>query len=45
MFLALIAMDIQPDADTVSAYTAANVPIILIDEEATGVSTIYPRIT
>jgi len=31
---ALIAMDIQPDADIITAYTAADVPIILIDEEA-----------
>jgi LacI family transcriptional regulator len=37
---ALIAMDIQPDADTVAAYTAADVPIVLIDEDAAGVSTI-----
>jgi LacI family transcriptional regulator len=37
---ALIAMDIRPDADTVAAYTAANVPIILTDEEMAGVSTI-----
>jgi LacI family transcriptional regulator len=37
---ALIAMSIRPDADTIAAYTAANVPIILTDEEAAGVSTI-----
>jgi LacI family transcriptional regulator len=37
---ALIAMDIQPDADTIAAYTAAGVPIVLLDEEAVGVSTI-----
>ena len=36
----LIAMDIQPDADTIAAYTAVNVPIVLIDEEAAGVSAI-----
>jgi LacI family transcriptional regulator len=37
---ALIAMDINPDPDIVSAYTAAKVPIVLIDEEGLGVSTI-----
>jgi len=37
---ALIAMDINPDPDIVSAYTAAKVPIVLIDEEGPGVSTI-----
>ena len=37
---ALIAMDIQPDTDTVAAYTTADVPIVLIDEEAVGVSAI-----
>jgi LacI family transcriptional regulator len=37
---ALIAMDIQPDADTIAAYKAANVPIVLIDEEAAGASAI-----
>lgn len=37
---ALIAMDIRPDSNAISAYTAANVPIILFDEEAPGVSTI-----
>ena len=37
---ALIAMDIQPDADTIAAYTAADVPIVLIDEEAAGASAI-----
>ena len=37
---ALIAMVIRPDANTIAAYTAANVPIILTDEEMAGVSTI-----
>ena len=37
---ALIAMDIRPDSETVAAYIAANVPIVLIDEEAAGVSTV-----
>jgi len=37
---ALIAMDIQPDSNTISAFSAANVPIVLFDEEAVGVSTI-----
>ena len=37
---ALIAISIRPDSDTIASYTAANVPIILIDEEAIGVSTI-----
>jgi LacI family transcriptional regulator len=37
---ALIAMDIRPDSHTISTYSAANVPIILFDEEAAGVSTI-----
>jgi len=37
---ALIAMDINPDPDMVSAYTAAKVPIVLIDEEGPGMSVI-----
>ncbi|MCX6122827.1 MAG: substrate-binding domain-containing protein [Ignavibacteriales bacterium] len=37
---ALIAMDIRPDFDTISTYRAANVPIVIFDEEAAGVSTI-----
>jgi DNA-binding LacI/PurR family transcriptional regulator len=37
---ALIALDIRPDPDIISLYKAANVPIILFDEEASGVSTI-----
>jgi len=37
---ALIAISIRPSSDIVDAYTAENVPIILIDEETTGVSTI-----
>jgi LacI family transcriptional regulator len=37
---ALIAMDIQPDAETIAAYTAAHAPIVLIDEETAGVSTV-----
>ena len=37
---ALIALSIQPDSDTIATYTAANVPIVLIDEKASGVSII-----
>jgi LacI family transcriptional regulator len=37
---ALIAISIRPDSDTIAAYTTENVPIILIDEETPGVSTI-----
>jgi len=37
---ALIAISVRPDADTIAAYTAANVPIVLIDEETADVSTI-----
>lgn len=37
---ALIAIDIRPDPETVSIYSAANVPIVLIDEEEVGVSSI-----
>lgn len=37
---ALIAISVRPDSETIAAYTAANVPIVLIDEETTGVSTI-----
>ena len=37
---ALIAISVRPDSDTIAAYSAANVPIVLIDEETTGVSTI-----
>jgi DNA-binding LacI/PurR family transcriptional regulator len=37
---ALIALDIRPDPDIVSLYKTANIPIILFDEEAAGVSTI-----
>jgi Transcriptional regulators len=37
---ALIAISVRPDSDTIAAYTAANVPIVLIDEETAGVSTI-----
>jgi LacI family transcriptional regulator len=37
---ALIAMDICPDFQTIAAYTAAGVPIILTNEVAAGVSTI-----
>ncbi len=36
----LIAISIRPDSETIAAYTTANVPIILIDEVASGVSTI-----
>jgi DNA-binding LacI/PurR family transcriptional regulator len=37
---ALIAIDIRPDPETISIYSAANVPIVLLDEEAVGVSSI-----
>ncbi|MBN2105549.1 substrate-binding domain-containing protein [bacterium] len=37
---ALIAISVQPDSHTVSAFHSANVPIVLIDEETKGVSTI-----
>ena len=37
---ALIVIDISLDAETVAAYTAANIPIVLIDEKAEGVSMI-----
>ena len=37
---ALISMDIRPDSEIVTAYTNADVPIVLIDEEMGGVSTI-----
>jgi LacI family transcriptional regulator len=37
---ALIAISVRPDSDTIAAYTAVNVPIILIDEETASVSTI-----
>ena len=33
-------MDIDPDPDIISAYTAAKIPIVLIDGEESGVSTI-----
>ncbi|RPI04394.1 MAG: LacI family transcriptional regulator [Ignavibacteriae bacterium] len=38
--IALIAMDIRPDPDIISIYRAAKVPIVLLDEEAAGVSSI-----
>ncbi len=37
---ALIAMDIQPDSNTISVYNATSVPIVLFNEEMDGVSTI-----
>jgi LacI family transcriptional regulator len=37
---ALIAMDIRLDSGTVTAYTSANIPIVLIGEKADGVSKI-----
>ena len=37
---ALIAFSVRPDPDTIAAYTAAGIPIVLIDEEAEGVSVI-----
>lgn len=36
----LIAVSIRPDKSTLDLYTAANVPIILIDEEMAGLTTI-----
>lgn len=37
---ALIAIDVRPDSEIISLYRDANVPIVLFDEEAPGVSTI-----
>jgi DNA-binding LacI/PurR family transcriptional regulator len=37
---ALIAITVRPDPHTVAAYTAARVPIVLIDEESPGASTV-----
>jgi DNA-binding LacI/PurR family transcriptional regulator len=37
---ALIAMEIRPDSQTIDMYKAANVPIVLFDEEMVGVSSI-----
>jgi LacI family transcriptional regulator len=37
---ALIAFSVRPDSETIAAYTAAGIPIVLIDEEAEGVSVI-----
>jgi DNA-binding LacI/PurR family transcriptional regulator len=37
---ALIAISVRPDSNTIATYTAASIPIILIDEETTGVSVI-----
>jgi DNA-binding LacI/PurR family transcriptional regulator len=37
---ALIAMDVQPNSETISIYKAANIPIVLLDEEAAGLSTV-----
>jgi DNA-binding LacI/PurR family transcriptional regulator len=37
---ALIVVDIRLEAEIVAAYTAANIPIVLIDEEAEGASLI-----
>jgi LacI family transcriptional regulator len=37
---ALIEISVRPDAGTVAAYTAAHVPIVVIDEKASGVSSI-----
>jgi DNA-binding LacI/PurR family transcriptional regulator len=36
----MIAIDIRPDTDIISMYRAAKVPIVLLDEEAPGVSAI-----
>jgi LacI family transcriptional regulator len=37
---ALISIDVRPDPDIISIYRSANVPIVLFDEEAPGLSTI-----
>jgi DNA-binding LacI/PurR family transcriptional regulator len=37
---ALIAISIRPESSTISAYTASEVPIVLIDEDMAGVSVI-----
>jgi len=37
---ALIGICIQPDAQTVAAYRSAGIPIVLLDEEADGASTV-----
>jgi DNA-binding LacI/PurR family transcriptional regulator len=37
---ALIAIDIRPDPDIIAIYRSANVPIVIFDEEAPGLSTI-----
>ena len=38
--IALIGIAIRPDSSTVAAYKAANAPVVLIDEEMDGVSTV-----
>ncbi len=38
----LIGISVSPDKAIISSYTAAGVPIVLIDEEARGVSTVAP---
>ena len=37
---ALIAIDVRPDSETIAAFSASDVPIVLIDEETAAVSTI-----
>ena len=37
---ALICISIRPDSDIISIYNAENIPIVLLDEEMAGVSTI-----
>lgn len=37
---ALIAISVRPDSSTIASYKTAKVPIVLIDEETDGVSTI-----
>jgi len=37
---ALIAICLRPDAETVAAYREARIPIVLLDEEAEGASTV-----
>jgi DNA-binding LacI/PurR family transcriptional regulator len=39
---ALIAMSVRPDPEMIATFTAAEVPIILVDEEAPGASSVSP---
>jgi DNA-binding LacI/PurR family transcriptional regulator len=38
---ALIAMAVRPDPEMIALYTAAEVPIVLIDEESNGASSVH----